>query len=236
MIAILPVSRFWKVLKGQTTGGLKRGNSKKSDIFQWYCRSVIQVVKKGLRPKDKNVSGFWSRAHRLRPRISICSFLGFPPMKRCPIAAKIAGLIGILPCCVSNDIFHIRGMSVCPDLWGLSQPPYFMYGKFCLVAITAYIHTCISYFTGWQKRKDYQKKREKSTDFEADLFGDYQMRNYFNVISWHCFSILFWINKTIITKKKKPCAFEWFVRGLCLGAPLDNLISIGINQEENTLH
>ena len=31
-------------------------------------------------------------------------------MKRCPIAAKIAGLIGILPHCVLNDFFICRGI------------------------------------------------------------------------------------------------------------------------------
>ena len=34
-------------------------------------------------------------------------------MKLCPIAAKIAGLIGILPCCVLNDFFSHWGMNVC---------------------------------------------------------------------------------------------------------------------------
>ena len=29
-------------------------------------------------------------------------------------AAKIAGLIGILPCCVLNNFFTSRGMNVCP--------------------------------------------------------------------------------------------------------------------------
>ena len=37
----------------------------------------------------------------------------FVAMKRCQIAAKIAGSIGILPCCVST-IFSHRGMNVCP--------------------------------------------------------------------------------------------------------------------------
>ena len=44
----------------------------------------------------KNVSGCWF------PRASplfLCA------MKRCPIVAKIAGSIGILPCCVLNDVF-----------------------------------------------------------------------------------------------------------------------------------
>ena len=33
------------------------------------------------------------------------SFKVYFAMKRCPIAAKIAGSIGIMPCCVFNDFF-----------------------------------------------------------------------------------------------------------------------------------
>ena len=52
--------------------------------------------------KEKNqfsVSGHCAR--RPRPGVSIFNFLSFClAMKRCPIAAKFAGSIGILPCCV----------------------------------------------------------------------------------------------------------------------------------------
>ena len=46
------------------------------------------------------------------PRVGIFSFI---IVKRCPIAAKIAGSIGILPCYmyVLNDFFH-TGMNLCP--------------------------------------------------------------------------------------------------------------------------
>ena len=71
-------------------------------------------------------------------------------MKRCPIAAVIAGSIGILPCCVFTMTCWTRGMNVCPISEGPSQPPYF--GKIYLVPITAC--TCITYFTGWQKRRE----------------------------------------------------------------------------------
>ena len=62
-------------------------------------------------------------------RVSVFSFL-FVAIKRCPIAAKIAGLIGILPCCVSTE-----GYEHLPDLWGLSLPPSSVFEKFCLVPI-----------------------------------------------------------------------------------------------------
>ena len=35
-------------------------------------------------------------------------------MERCPIAAKVAGSIGILPCCVLNDFFT-KGYELLPD-------------------------------------------------------------------------------------------------------------------------
>ena len=38
------------------------------------------------------------------PHVSIFSFLFWGAMKQCPIAAKIAVSIGILPSCVLNDI------------------------------------------------------------------------------------------------------------------------------------
>ena len=50
-------------------------------------------------------------------------------MKRCQIAAKSAGSIGILQCCVLNDFFT-QGYERLPDLWGLFYPPYLVYGKF----------------------------------------------------------------------------------------------------------
>ena len=49
-------------------------------------------------------------------------------MKRCPIVAKIAGSNQILSCCVLKRLFHI-GYERLPDLWSLSKPLYFVYGK-----------------------------------------------------------------------------------------------------------
>ena len=68
-------------------------------------------------------------------------------------AAKIAGSIGILPCCVLhvNDFlsgFLNEGLL---DLCGLTKPPYFVYGKLGVVPINVCI-TC------------WPKKREKKED------------------------------------------------------------------------
>ena len=61
---------------------------------------------------NKKVSGFWSL--HTWPQTSTSAFLiHFFAMKRCPIAAKIAGSIGIMPCCALNDFFT-SGMNVCP--------------------------------------------------------------------------------------------------------------------------
>ena len=57
------------------------------------------------------------------PHVSIFNFLFFVvAMKRCPITAKIAGLIQILQCCVLNDFFT-EGYERLRDLCGLSQSP-----------------------------------------------------------------------------------------------------------------
>ena len=50
--------------------------------------------------------------------IGIFSLLFFFALKRCPIAAKIAGSIGILPCYVLNDFFT-QGNERLPDLCSL---------------------------------------------------------------------------------------------------------------------
>ena len=38
-------------------------------------------------------------------RVGIFSFFFYFTLKRCPVAAKIAGSIGILPCCALNEFF-----------------------------------------------------------------------------------------------------------------------------------
>ena len=52
-------------------------------------------------------------------------------MKRCPIAAKIAGSIGILPCCVLKEFSHNR----------------------------VYAYICITYFTGLKKNPKKTRHR-----------------------------------------------------------------------------
>ena len=54
----------------------------------------------------------WSPCASPQTRMSAFLDYFFGAMKRCPIAAKIAGSIGILPCCVLNDFF--RSMNVSP--------------------------------------------------------------------------------------------------------------------------
>ena len=75
----------------------------------------------------------------IRPKKSLCTsaFLIFffcLAMKRCPIAAKIAGSIGILPCCVLNDFFTICEASISlihhTLYMGNLVPAYTMYGVF----------------------------------------------------------------------------------------------------------
>ena len=62
-------------------------------------------------------SRFWS-VRRLRPARRHFYFFFLFAMKRCPIAAKIAGSIGILLRCVLNDFFYMGVSEHLPDLWG----------------------------------------------------------------------------------------------------------------------
>ena len=59
---------------------------------------------KAIRPKKK-VSSFWSPRESPQTRASAFLIFFFFAVKRCPIAARIAGSIGILPCCAFNDLF-----------------------------------------------------------------------------------------------------------------------------------
>ena len=70
--------------------------------------------------RPKKDPGFWSP--RASPQTRASAFwinLFFVAMKRCPIAARIAASIGILPCCALNDSFT-EWYERLPDLWGLS--------------------------------------------------------------------------------------------------------------------
>ena len=95
------------------------------------------------------------------PQVGIFTFFFFFAMKRCPIAAKIAGSNGILPRCDLNDFFKTGGMNVCPMCEAsLSHHTVHLLRKFGLVPITAC--TCITYFTGCppppKKKKDYPQR------------------------------------------------------------------------------
>ena len=88
-------------------------------------------------------------------------FFLFFAMKRCPIAAKIAGLIGILPCCVLND-------SITLGIWTFAR---FVRPLLATILCVWKIwsgsnnraQTCITYFTGWQNKipPPPQKKKKK---------------------------------------------------------------------------
>ena len=62
----------------------------------------------------------------------------FWAMKRCPIASKLAGSIGILLCCVLMTFSHM-GMNACPIVRPLLAT-ILMNGTFGLVPITTYTH------------------------------------------------------------------------------------------------
>ena len=73
-------------------------------IIPWN-RSVSDAIILVQLGKQK-VSSFWSQ--HASPQTSTSAFLiliFFCAMKRCPIAAKIAGSSGILPCRALNDFF-----------------------------------------------------------------------------------------------------------------------------------
>ena len=70
--------------------------------------------------KKKSLRFLVSTRVALDPHISIFIYLFFVvAMKRCPIAAKIAGPIGILLCCVLTTFSHM-GHERLPNLRGLS--------------------------------------------------------------------------------------------------------------------
>ena len=97
-------------------------------------------------------------ARRLRPaRRHFEFYLFILAMKRCPIAAKIAGSIRILPCCVLND-FSRRVMYVCPIC------------EASLSHHTLYMGHFVAAYTMLEKRRlQIQiKKTRHRTDFEAD--------------------------------------------------------------------
>ena len=116
----------------------------------WMCWDVkidddinMRDVQPSVKMKEKQENSFeynGAMSHEcivaiLWPKIkSLIS--GTSAMKQCPIAAKIAGSIGNLPSWLKWFV-HI-GVWMFADLCSLSEPPYFVYEKFGLVAITAY--------------------------------------------------------------------------------------------------
>ena len=103
------------------------------------------------------------------PHINIFNFLFVFAMKWCPIAAKIAGLIGILPCCVLNNFFPIGVWTFCLICEAsLSHHTLYM-GK-----IGPHIH--VSRISLLAKKKDYPQKKHYHIDFEANWWletGDF---------------------------------------------------------------
>ena len=69
-------------------------------------------------------------------------------MKRCPIAAKIAGSIAILPCCVLK-VFSHRGINVCP-ICEASLSHYTLYAR--------KFGSPVSYFPVGQKKRRTKKR------------------------------------------------------------------------------
>ena len=94
-------------------------NYKYIPAMRWILK-LNGIVPSSRRPK--NVSGFLSPRASPQTRASAFLLLFLGAMKRCPIAAKIAGLIGNLPRCVLNDFFT-QGYERLPNLYG-ELPPH----------------------------------------------------------------------------------------------------------------
>ena len=80
----------------------------------------------------------------LRILVSVCAgifnFVSLFAMKQCPIAAKIAGSIGILLCCVLDNFFTSRGMNICP-ICEASLSHHTMYMGYLFPAYTCTVNT-----------------------------------------------------------------------------------------------
>ena len=115
--------------------------------------------------KKSPVSGLCARHFRPCASAFLVSFFFFCYMKRCPIAAKIAGSLGILPRCVLNDFFTFARFvrPVLLSVWTILSG-----SNNCV---------CITHFTGWPKnnnlppppKKKILKKREKKESAIASL-------------------------------------------------------------------
>ena len=85
-------------------------------------------------------------------------------MKQCPIAAKLSGSIGILPSCVSKRPCH-TGMNFCPICAAYVSHHTFCMGNLVRFPITA--NTCITYFTGWRKKRGFLRNHDLWTHCRA---------------------------------------------------------------------
>ena len=97
----IPTSQRWSNILKRTSSIIWNPHFVEVERFgaSWPWMIVFSKA-----PKKCIVSGL--RVHRLRPARRHFYYLKFlSAMKRCPIAAKIAGSIGILPCCVLNHLF-----------------------------------------------------------------------------------------------------------------------------------
>ena len=97
-------------------------------------------------------------------------FINFFAKKWCPITAQIAGLIGILSCCVLNDFY--TGVWTLPDLCGLALATII-----CVWEIWSGSNTCIYIYHVFHwlapkkrlPKKKVGRKGRQCTDLEADL-------------------------------------------------------------------
>ena len=79
--------------------------------------------------------------------VAICNvYLLFVAIKCCLIAAKIAGSIGILPCCILNDFFHTGAWTFARFVRPLLAT------ILCIIWNLVPAYTCITYFPVGKKR------------------------------------------------------------------------------------
>ena len=102
----------------------------KLDLLQhwyWYQIKIIIFI------MPTKVSCFLSP--HASPQTRTSAFVVFAT-KQCPIAAKIAGSIGIMPCCILNDFFHMGFERLRPllatilcawEIWSGSNNRVYMY-------------------------------------------------------------------------------------------------------------
>ena len=139
-------------------------------------------------------------------------------IKRCPNAAKIAGLIGFLPRCVCNNFFT-QGYECLPNLCGLSKPLYFVYGKLGLVLITVYTYISLV------SKKKKKKKNGSPHKFLKPTY-DQKPGNFFwgrfLEIQLHA-SRLLRRRKNTQNRPRAVCSIisDWFIKCWCTGEEIE---------------